>query len=403
MYKMIATIMNDHDGDLFVWMVVIAAVIIHSIFIFSFIRKMSKEKELVKRAFIYPVVMLVEDLVSVVLYVVIAGTEITMIPKGIFNVITGEYDWNYHNLFQLGIINLVIIYAGYRFCILLLKKDKELLYRETGVLLLAMLVECMVIDIIGIYSSDNMLKIFKVLLAILTIPLNMWVTRLVHRLIAARQYKHELELLKKQNEVQLEHYKELSEKYEKSRKLAHDIKNHMAIVSEMKGKDSEYDEKANEYGKNICAEVESIFGGFRCSNDILSTIMSQKISASESENIKVQIDVEDISFENISDIDITAIFANLWDNAIEALRGIKGDEKLIKVMIMKKNRMVFIGFENGFRGEINTKEGGFLSTKENHQGLGLSIVKETVEKYGGNIKVNVEDKVFKVKIIMPVE
>ena len=48
--------------------------------------------------------------------------------------------------------------------------------------------------------------------------------------------------------------------------------------------------------------------------------MSQKIISAETENIKVHTEIEDLLLDFIVDIDITAIFANLWDNAIEACK-----------------------------------------------------------------------------------
>lgn len=59
---------------------------------------------------------------------------------------------------------------------------------------------------------------------------------------------------------------------------------------------------------------------FKCSNEILSIVMSQKIISAETENIKVHTEIEDLLLDFIVDIDITAIFANLWDNAIEACK-----------------------------------------------------------------------------------
>ena len=104
-----------------------------------------------------------------------------------------------------------------------------------------------------------------------------------------------------------------------------------------------------------------MFSGFQCSNQILSIIMSQKIMVAESEDIKVNTEVEDIMFDFISDIDITAIFANLWDNAIEACRKVELSERFINIIIGRVNDFVVINFENVFDGVINEHDGKLLS------------------------------------------
>lgn len=83
--------------------------------------------------------------------------------------------------------------------------------------------------------------------------------------------------------------------------------------------------------------------------------MSQKISAAENEMIKVNTKVEDILFDFVDDLDMTAIFANLWDNAIEANLKVETSERFINVIIGRVNDFIVISFENSFNGVIKKK------------------------------------------------
>ena len=83
--------------------------------------------------------------------------------------------------------------------------------------------------------------------------------------------------------------------------------------------------------------MDVLFEGFQCSNKILSVIMSQKISEAENLSIKVETKIEDILFEFVNDLDLTAIFANLWDNAIEACQKIKVEDRFIRILIGRVN------------------------------------------------------------------
>lgn len=216
----------------------------------------------------------------------------------------------------------------------------------------------------------------------------------------AKMYKEQyyIDLIKKQNELQLEHFNQISVKYEQSRVVIHDVKKHLEVLNSL---NNSHDVRATEYAHMIEKQVDSLFGGFQCSNRILSIIMSQKILIAEKSDIIVNTKVEDLLLEKIQDIDITAIFSNLWDNAIEACLNTKRDERFISIIIGRVNDFIVISFENSFDGIIRQNGKVILSTKEKHEGLGLSIVRSSVEKYHGTLTTKYNQNVFKVEILIP--
>lgn len=130
--------------------------------------------------------------------------------------------------------------------------------------------------------------------------------------------------------------------------------------------------------------------------------MSQKIAAAENEMIKVNTKVEDILFDFVDDLDMTAMFANLWDNAIEASVKVEPSERFINVIIGRVNDFIVISFENSFNGIIKKKSEHLLSTKKEHEGVGVSIIKSSIEKYSGTITMRHDENIFKVEALIPV-
>ena len=102
-------------------------------------------------------------------------------------------------------------------------------------------------------------------------------------------------------------------------------------------------------------------------------------------------------------MDLTAIFANLWDNAIEACQKIKVEDRFIRILIGRVNDFYVIYFENSFNGYVKKRFDNIISTKESHKGVGLSIIKASAEKYSGTFNVLNDDTVFKVEILLPIE
>lgn len=139
---------------------------------------------------------------------------------------------------------------------------------------------------------------------------NLFVTYIIRKISELYRDKYELSMSKKQIELQMIHYREMNQKYQESLKIAHDVKKHLSILKELKSQD---ESKAEKYTGLIEEKVDELFCRFHCTNEILSIVMSQKIVA-----IKVTTRVENISLDFMDDFDVTAIFANLWDNAIEA-------------------------------------------------------------------------------------
>lgn len=229
--------------------------------------------------------------------------------------------------------------------------------------------------------------------------LSVFIVNFTGKIIKAYDAKYELELIQAQSKIQFAHYVEINQKYEESRRIIHDIKKHLSVLASLKSIDGNI--RAEEYGKIIEKQVDSLFVGFQCSNPILNIIMSQKIMVAESEHIRVNTEVEDIAFDFISDMDITAVFANLWDNAIESCRRIETSERFINIIIGRVNDFVVISFENAFDGVLHEKGGKLLSTKEQHEGVGISIIKSSVEKYKGTLVIEHDENIFKVKALIP--
>ncbi len=114
--------------------------------------------------------------------------------------------------------------------------------------------------------------------------LNIYIVYFIDAITKAYRKEIEYELMDQQGKIQLENFKEISQKYEESRKVIHDIKKHLATLSELKGMD---EKRAQEYSNILSDKVDLLLSGFQCSNQILSIIMNQKMTIAEKNNIKL--------------------------------------------------------------------------------------------------------------------
>ncbi len=364
------------------------------LFIYACLLNLSMFKEKTKKTFaynaLYIIVSVFADASAVLLCSVVTGNDFATITNDIKCVLLFN---SFYCMFMVivWVIFISIIMKGHLETI----KSKQLLLIGLFVLFALFVEYNFTIRINDI--SDVMIDLF-ILIGFLIVSI--YIVYFTGEIARAYKDKYEYELMKNQSQLQLEHYIEMNNRYEKSRVVMHDIKKHLEVLKSLRSFDSE---QAKEYGNVIEKEVDLLFGGFQCSNRILSVIMSQKIFEAENLSIRVETKIEDILFESIDDLDLTAMFANLWDNAIEACRKLKTEERFIRILIGRVNGFYVICFENSFNGCVKKRFDSIISTKESHEGVGLSIIQASAEKYSGTFNVFNDDKTFKVEILLPIE
>ncbi|MDR0986074.1 MAG: GHKL domain-containing protein, partial [Ruminococcus sp.] len=285
------------------------------------------------------------------------------------------------------LMNTVIIFGATRILILLLSKQAatKIGYNEILILVFMTVFESYIIHsaVMHSFSADDVLIIVVIILGF--IAMNIFVVFEVHQISKLMRIKYESDIIKQQNALQLSHYSEMKENYDHYRKIVHDLRKHMNILAALND-----DEHHKEYARTINEKMDMLFDEYETKCPILSIIMTQKIRAAKNNGIKLIMRMEDIDLSFISDTDITSIFANLWDNALEACETVDSEERLINITLVKKGELIIIQFENSFDGKVLTaaKKSGetehFLTTKdESHAGLGLQIIKSAAEKYNG--------------------
>lgn len=114
-------------------------------------------------------------------------------------------------------------------------------------------------------------------------------------------------------------------------------------------------------------------------------------------------EVEDFSLQFLSEMDITTIFSNLLDNAVDACMEVENGPKQIKMVLCQNLGLVALRIANTCNKPNHVLPRRWHSTKENHMGLGLSNVEKAVEKYHGVVSYQMKQKRFQVSVTLPLE
>ncbi len=139
-------------------------------------------------------------------------------------------------------------------------------------------------------------------------------------------------------------------------------------------------------------------------NDTLSAILTEKSMLCQRQNIPFTCIADGAEMDFIKDIDIYTLFANLMDNAIEASMAVPEGSRSISLIIKKQSGFISILEENIYEKPPVVQEGIFKTIKEdkNYHGFGIKSMSEIVDKYNGDLSMEVKDNIFRVNILFSI-
>lgn len=220
---------------------------------------------------------------------------------------------------------------------------------------------------------------------------NVYFFYLMGYMFQSRNLEHELELFRTQSGIQFQYYQDLERRYQESRKSIHDMKNHLQAVERLY--QSREEETARAYVEDLYHMLNVLGERYYAEHKMLNIILNDKLGKAEREGIQVQASIGDARLGGMKDIDVTTLFANLLDNAIEAAAGC-GKEAFLHIKMDEIHDFTVIRIVNSRRGEKERK---------GHMGLGLENVKNVLERYHGTIQTESLPSEYRVSITLPKE
>ena len=200
-------------------------------------------------------------------------------------------------------------------------------------------------------------------------------------------------------ETEQEYYDEINRRYLESRKIRHDINNHLLAINTLI--ETGNVEQAKRYISEVSEQLDLVAMPLKTGRDVLDALLFKKTeqAAEKGANIVFEI-TSPFHHCRIADYDLCTIFGNILDNAIEAVNA--GDKILVN--IGKQHDMFYISCENAFYGELKRKGDKILSTKKDFgsHGFGLTRIKDTAKHYGGDVSITAKNGVFRIEILMNV-
>lgn len=240
--------------------------------------------------------------------------------------------------------------------------------------------------------------------AVLLIGLNLYVSVLFQSIMKNHELENELSLSRQQADMQFRYYTELERKYRDSRKIVHDIRNHMLALQELYSRQSG---ETEQYVADLHQLLNSLGQTYYCTNQVLNIILNDKAGRAADADIAFDCRIGEVNLDFLKQFDLTTIFANLLDNALEAAQTGPQPAK-ISLRMEQVNEFLILNLSNTSREPLPCSSGskpGFSnwrSRKYNHEGIGMENVRQALSRYEGTLKNDYQDGIVTVSAVIPI-
>ena len=237
---------------------------------------------------------------------------------------------------------------------------------------------------------------------------NIWLqVILIHAARISELFEYELftHQLQEQLSRQMRHYQSYRKYTESYRAFRHDYEKLMASIKSLL--------RRQKYNKAI-KMLDDIHDTMQKSvqihknysdNMILDAILQDTADACEEKNIRFQAHAHLPESVPMKDLDIIRVFSNITDNAIEACNKVSDSQRFIEMTSNSTQDWTIIEVCNSFDGDLLIVGDNLSTTKEDKDfhGLGLQIIRETIEGMGGLVFIEPDSdkKIFKIKVCIP--
>lgn len=201
--------------------------------------------------------------------------------------------------------------------------------------------------------------------------------------------------------LQAEQYQKLADSIEETRAARHDMRHHLQMMKAMseQGDYTRLDGYLGELIEHLPRNRQITV----CENYTANIILDHFINRTKELGVPLRFSFHLSHNPGIGDADLCVLIGNALENALEATMETPADKRFISARALEEEDRIYMTFDNSFSGELKAGgENGYLSRKRGFTtaGVGIPSIRTIVKKYGGDMRIDTEDGVFKLSILL---
>lgn len=228
------------------------------------------------------------------------------------------------------------------------------------------------------------------------IVVNLYLFSLLDAFAENKDLKCKLILYERQAKSNYDYYAKQMDNHKKALAVIHDVRKHMRIADayEQRGEADKRKEYADDFEEMIAPLLMFPY----CENAILNIIINDKVEYCKKREIAFSVDIREVNIDFMKPIDITTIFGNLLDNAVEACEA--AEEKEIQLKMYPFNGLVYVLLTNTYAGIIRWNgKGKPISGKGEQHGIGVENVEQALKGYHGSLRLSAQEQMFTAEVM----
>lgn len=278
----------------------------------------------------------------------------------------------------------------------MLSRSELLPYLVTPVLS----VVCFVYMYYDWYNDNLKFKTFQGYWAIILFIIN------IVMLIALKREMRDKEALRlaaiRENDTkkQLGTFHDMQTVLERQSKKLHDYKNEILTIRELIQAGSL--KEALHFTESLTESISVEMSAVNTNNPIVNAILNQKYRTAGSMGIRLVFTVGDLVDLSLSEEETVSIFSNLLDNAIHECERVvgAGRKAVISVRAIYENDQFELYVKNPVVERVKIQDGKVEKKYKEGHGIGLSNVRDVVQRYDGSFAIACDDREFTAAVII---
>lgn len=319
------------------------------------------------------------------------------LKTGMEGVIYRDYSWQY---FLTVLVVAIVCWGLIDFLFYKLCKDRTINLDRRALLVPVIIIFVVFVSLNQKTSALYMAKFEELIYAkYYTIACCILLLALILDLFFSGKYRLQIETLEQLDKKQKDQYEMSRDTVDVINAKCHDLKK-MLSSSLANGKIMTQEEVER------LQEKISIYDSFvQTGNNTLDLVLSEKNLYCEKNEIKLSVMASANRLEFMSKVDIYSVFANILDNAIEAVMKLEPFKRIVTLSVKEVGDILVIHEDNNFNGVLNTSDGKIQTSKadKTSHGYGIMSIRRVAEKYGGSMKTGVNDNVFHINVLIPIK
>ena len=222
-----------------------------------------------------------------------------------------------------------------------------------------------------------------------------------HMQLQELRLKVEMEFLQNTLQMQYDNYRMTEESMALVNQKYHDLKHQINLL-----RMEVTSEEKLAYLDQMEADVKAYEARNKTGNRVLDAILTSKSLQCQDEGISLTCVADGQMLDFMDPMDLSALFGNALDNAIESVKKLGDPEKrLIHISMARQKKFLRVRVENCFEGALEYENGVLATTKQDkrYHGFGMKSMQRIVEKYKGSLTINTKDGWFELRLLFPLE